>query len=169
MVHYITHPPKRMSLQEIFSGGSPVPPALMRLWEERYGVDVIHFWGMTETSPVGTVARPPSALSVKLASATELARDDFRDLMEFRIVDDKDRVVTCTTATKANSRFQEIPSLPPTTTPPRLISAVPPTFSAAVRSMTPSPNSPRTAGCAPAMWAQLPAMATLQSTTEPAI
>lgn len=93
MVHYITHPPKRMSLQEIFSGGSPVPPALMRLWEERYGVDVIHFWGMTETSPVGTVARPPSGASGEARQRYRVSQGRFPDLMEFRIVDDKDRVV----------------------------------------------------------------------------
>ena len=63
MVHYLNNTPERMSLQDIFVGGSPAPPALMRMWEERYGVDVIHLWGMTETSPVGTVARPPSGAS----------------------------------------------------------------------------------------------------------
>ena len=63
MVHYLNNPPERMSLQDIFVGGSPAPPALIRMWEERYGVDVIHLWGMTETSPVGTVARPPSGAS----------------------------------------------------------------------------------------------------------
>ena len=63
MVHYLHNPPERMSLQEIFVGGSPVPPALIKVWEERYGVDVVHVWGMTETSTVGTVARPPSGTS----------------------------------------------------------------------------------------------------------
>ena len=37
-------------------GGSACPPAMMRTFQERYGVQVLHAWGMTEMSPVGTVA-----------------------------------------------------------------------------------------------------------------
>ena len=59
MVHYMRTPPERMSLQEIFSGGSAVPPILMKLWEERYGVDIVHVWGMTETSAGGHGGAPP--------------------------------------------------------------------------------------------------------------
>jgi len=36
-------------------GGSACPPAMIKTFEERYGVHVIHAWGMTETSPLGTV------------------------------------------------------------------------------------------------------------------
>jgi len=36
-------------------GGSACPPAMMESFEDRYGVQVIHAWGMTELSPVGTV------------------------------------------------------------------------------------------------------------------
>lgn len=93
MAHYLSNPPKRMSLQEIFSGGSPVPPALIRLWEERYGVDVIHFWGMTETSPIGTVARPPYGASGETRERYRVSQGRFPDIMQFRIVDDNDRVL----------------------------------------------------------------------------
>jgi 3-(methylthio)propionyl---CoA ligase len=37
-------------------GGSACPPAMMHTFQERYGVQVLHAWGMTEMSPVGTVA-----------------------------------------------------------------------------------------------------------------
>jgi acyl-CoA synthetase (AMP-forming)/AMP-acid ligase II len=37
-------------------GGSACPPAMLRLFQERYGVQVLHAWGMTEMSPLGTVA-----------------------------------------------------------------------------------------------------------------
>jgi fatty-acyl-CoA synthase len=37
-------------------GGSACPPAMMRAFQERYQVQVLHAWGMTEMSPVGTVA-----------------------------------------------------------------------------------------------------------------
>src|SRR5678810_457934 len=36
-------------------GGSACPPAMMRAFQQRYDVQVLHAWGMTEMSPVGTV------------------------------------------------------------------------------------------------------------------
>jgi fatty-acyl-CoA synthase len=41
-------------------GGSAVPESLMR-GLDAYGIPILHAWGMTETSPVATVARPSSA------------------------------------------------------------------------------------------------------------
>jgi len=37
-------------------GGSACPPAMIRKFRDAYGVHVIHAWGMTEMSPIGTVA-----------------------------------------------------------------------------------------------------------------
>ena len=48
------------TLKRAVVGGSAVPPALMRAFEERYGMRIIHAWGMTETSPLGSVAQPPA-------------------------------------------------------------------------------------------------------------
>jgi acyl-CoA synthetase (AMP-forming)/AMP-acid ligase II len=36
-------------------GGSACPPAMIRTFAEQYGVHVLHAWGMTEMSPLGTV------------------------------------------------------------------------------------------------------------------
>ncbi len=36
-------------------GGSACPPAMIRSFQEEYGVQVLHAWGMTEMSPIGTV------------------------------------------------------------------------------------------------------------------
>ena len=36
-------------------GGSACPPAMIRTFEDEYGVQVLHAWGMTEMSPLGTV------------------------------------------------------------------------------------------------------------------
>ena len=36
-------------------GGSACPPAMMEAFEQKYGVHVLHAWGMTEMSPLGTV------------------------------------------------------------------------------------------------------------------
>lgn len=38
-------------------GGSACPPAMMRSLQEDFGVEVIHAWGMTEMSPLGTLAK----------------------------------------------------------------------------------------------------------------
>ncbi|MEF7617321.1 3-(methylthio)propionyl-CoA ligase [Aquincola sp. MAHUQ-54] len=38
-------------------GGSACPPAMLRTLEDDYGVEVIHAWGMTEMSPLGTLAK----------------------------------------------------------------------------------------------------------------
>ncbi|MGH6610182.1 MAG: AMP-binding protein, partial [Burkholderiaceae bacterium] len=35
-------------------GGSACPPAMVELFQEKYGVHVLHAWGMTEMSPLGT-------------------------------------------------------------------------------------------------------------------
>jgi len=45
------------TLQRTVIGGSACPPAMIRAFREDYGVDVIHAWGMTEMSPLGTLAR----------------------------------------------------------------------------------------------------------------
>jgi fatty-acyl-CoA synthase len=36
-------------------GGSACPPAMITAFQEEYGVDVLHAWGMTEMSPLGTL------------------------------------------------------------------------------------------------------------------
>jgi fatty-acyl-CoA synthase len=38
-------------------GGSACPPAMMRTLQDDYGIEVIHAWGMTEMSPLGTLCK----------------------------------------------------------------------------------------------------------------
>ncbi|MFL6664695.1 MAG: AMP-binding protein, partial [Rhizobacter sp.] len=53
-------------------GGAACPPAMMRAFQERCGVQVLHAWGMTELSPLGTVcALKPKHL--ELGAAERLA------------------------------------------------------------------------------------------------
>lgn len=88
LVHYSElEQPSKMTLQEIFSGGSAVPPALIAGWEERFGVDVVHTWGMTETGPVGTVAHPPAGLAGPARARYRESQGRFHVGMEYRIVD----------------------------------------------------------------------------------
>ncbi|MFJ2743146.1 long-chain fatty acid--CoA ligase [Streptomyces sp. NPDC087440] len=50
------------SMKQVTIGGSACPPALMEAYD-RLGVRLCHAWGMTETSPLGTMARPPAGLT----------------------------------------------------------------------------------------------------------
>jgi fatty-acyl-CoA synthase len=43
------------TLKRVVIGGSACPPAMIRSFQEDYGVQVLHAWGMTEMSPLGTV------------------------------------------------------------------------------------------------------------------
>jgi len=47
------------SLTQVTIGGSACPPSLMAAFDD-LGMHVCHAWGMTETSPLGTIARPPA-------------------------------------------------------------------------------------------------------------
>jgi fatty-acyl-CoA synthase len=46
------------TLKRVVIGGSAVPEALVLAFRDDYGVDVTHAWGMTETSPLGTLSTP---------------------------------------------------------------------------------------------------------------
>ncbi len=43
------------TLNRTVIGGSAAPPAMIDTFRDTYGVDVLHAWGMTEMSPLGTV------------------------------------------------------------------------------------------------------------------
>ena len=50
------------SLRLVPCGGSAVPHALQEAYEKELGVQILQAWGMTETSPLGSVAHPPAGL-----------------------------------------------------------------------------------------------------------
>jgi len=90
---------KPTTLKRMLVGGSACPPALMQTFEQDYGITLIHGWGMTEMSPLGTVGnlknkhldlspeqqfavrlkqgRPPYGVDLKIVDADgkELPRD----------------------------------------------------------------------------------------------
>ncbi|WP_213958668.1 3-(methylthio)propionyl-CoA ligase [Variovorax sp. dw_954] len=43
------------TLKRTVIGGSACPPAMIKAFQEVYGVEVLHAWGMTEMSPLGTL------------------------------------------------------------------------------------------------------------------
>jgi len=54
------NPTDTSSLRTVIVGGSACPPSLMKAYQERHDIEVIHAWGMTETSPLGSTAAPPA-------------------------------------------------------------------------------------------------------------
>jgi fatty-acyl-CoA synthase len=46
---------KFSTMRRTVIGGSACPPAMIQLFQDKYGVQVLHAWGMTEMSPLGTV------------------------------------------------------------------------------------------------------------------
>ncbi len=61
------------ALHHLIVGGSAAPPSMMEGFD-RHGLTIIHAWGMTETSPLGSVSRPP----VELDDAPEAERLRYR-------------------------------------------------------------------------------------------
>ena len=61
------------ALRMLLVGGSAAPPSLIR-GLDRHGLTLVHAWGMTETSPLGSVCRLPAALD----GAAEAERIDYR-------------------------------------------------------------------------------------------
>ncbi|MGA7671203.1 MAG: long-chain fatty acid--CoA ligase [Nitrolancea sp.] len=50
------------NLRSILSGGQAAPESLIRGFKERHGIDLSQGWGMTETTPVGSMCHPPIEL-----------------------------------------------------------------------------------------------------------
>ena len=58
--HVREHGGDLSSLRLVPCGGSAVPHALQEAYESELGVRILHAWGMTETSPLASVAHPPA-------------------------------------------------------------------------------------------------------------
>ena len=75
------------SLQRTVIGGSACPPAMITMFNDVYGVEVIHAWGMTEMSPLGTVCTlknkhlelsPEDKLKVRIKQGRGIFGVDFK-------------------------------------------------------------------------------------------
>jgi fatty-acyl-CoA synthase len=85
---------KLTTLQRVVIGGSAVPEAIVRAFRDEYGVAVTHAWGMTETSPLGTLATPTGAIA-KMSPEEQLKftlKQGRPPLgIDLKLVDDADR------------------------------------------------------------------------------
>ncbi|APY90931.1 fatty acid--CoA ligase [Streptomyces alfalfae] len=74
------------SLGQVTIGGSACPASLMEAFD-RLGMRVCHAWGMTETSPLGTIARPPAhAVGTDEEFGYRLTQGRFPASVEARLV-----------------------------------------------------------------------------------
>ncbi|GAA1198822.1 long-chain fatty acid--CoA ligase [Prauserella alba] len=86
--HLEANPQDISHLREVVVGGSAAPPSMMHAFEERYNVPVLHAWGMTETSPLGSVARPPRGASGDEAWRYRYTQGRFPASVQARLIDD---------------------------------------------------------------------------------
>lgn len=56
LMHMREHGLKLSTVKRVLIGGSAVPESLIRAFHDDYGVEVLQGWGMTETSPIGTLS-----------------------------------------------------------------------------------------------------------------
>jgi fatty-acyl-CoA synthase len=81
-------------LKRVVIGGSACPRAMTQAFQDRYGVEVIHAWGMTEMSPLGSLC----SLKPEHAELAGEARLDVQEkqghppfLVEMKVTDDDGR------------------------------------------------------------------------------
>jgi len=83
------------SIRLIPCGGSAAPRSLIELFDEKFGVPMLHAWGMTETTPVGTLSRLKSYMEPwpDDQKYTVRAKQGFPSVcVDLRIVDEQGRV-----------------------------------------------------------------------------
>jgi fatty-acyl-CoA synthase len=95
LLAYLQKEGKRLStLKTVIIGGSACPPSMIKAFEENYGVEVRHAWGMTEMSPLGSVGSikplgPEASHGDVLAIKSKQGWAPFG--VEMKIVDDQNR------------------------------------------------------------------------------
>jgi fatty-acyl-CoA synthase len=78
---------KLATLERLVVGGSAVPEALMRGFDE-IGVRIVHAWGMTETSPLGSVANVKTTVAPEQVLRTRLTQGLPSPTLTVRVVDE---------------------------------------------------------------------------------
>jgi fatty-acyl-CoA synthase len=82
-------------LKEVISGGSAPPVALIKAFREEFGIEIIHAYGLTETTPLVTLNRPKSYLELDDEAYYQLKTSQglIAPLLEMRIVKEDGREV----------------------------------------------------------------------------
>ncbi|WP_243635200.1 long-chain fatty acid--CoA ligase [Tsukamurella pulmonis] len=76
-------------LREVVVGGAAVPPSMIRTFD-KLGTRIVHAWGMTETSPLGSVSRPPFGIEDETEEfAYRVTQGRFPASVQARLIDDE--------------------------------------------------------------------------------
>ncbi len=76
LLHYLESTGKKLPyLKKVVIGGSAVPERILRAFEENYDVEVIHAWGMTEMSPLGSLG----------AMTTPVLAQDHESIVKYKL------------------------------------------------------------------------------------
>jgi fatty-acyl-CoA synthase len=86
----VEHPVELSSFRLVVCGGSAVPRALIERFEQDHEVRIVQGWGMTETSPLAALARPPRGVEAGTPEEMDWRAKAGRVIsgVELRIVDD---------------------------------------------------------------------------------
>jgi 3-(methylthio)propionyl---CoA ligase len=82
------------SLRRVMIGGAAAPASMVDAFEDEYGVEVRHGWGMTEMSPVGAVCSLHPAMAARPPAERRRIKQKQGPALwgvEFKIVDDQGR------------------------------------------------------------------------------
>ncbi|MFF4496458.1 long-chain fatty acid--CoA ligase [Streptomyces sp. NPDC001546] len=79
------HPRDLTSMKQVTIGGAACPPSLMEAYD-KLGVRLCHAWGMTETSPLGTMAHPPAGLTAEEEWPYRVTQGRFPAGVEARLI-----------------------------------------------------------------------------------
>jgi fatty-acyl-CoA synthase len=81
------------SLRVVPCGGSAVPRSLIEAYQQEFDVQIVQAWGMTETSPLAAVARPPKGTPLEDEMTWRAKTGRVTAGVELRIVDDAGQVL----------------------------------------------------------------------------
>ncbi len=81
------------SLRTLVCGGSALPEAVMRAYSDEFGVVMTHAWGMTETSPLGSIAHEPAGATGEEAWHYRVSQGRLFCTIEGRLTGDDGQVL----------------------------------------------------------------------------
>ncbi|MGH3097808.1 MAG: long-chain fatty acid--CoA ligase [Streptosporangiales bacterium] len=83
------------SLRTVICGGSAMPESLMDAYDKEFSVRVEHAWGMTETSPLGSIAKQPPGVGEEEARRYRLSQGRIIPELAYRLTGEDGSTVPC--------------------------------------------------------------------------
>jgi fatty-acyl-CoA synthase len=97
LLDYMTQQRLRLTtLRRVTIGGSACTEALVRTFADVHGVEVLHAWGMTEMSPIGSISTETAAVAAAprtVRNGQQLKQGRVVFGVDMKITDDEDRVL----------------------------------------------------------------------------